>query len=573
MSISPEQLPSTWLATRLSDIAHINPKLDKAEISEDLEVSFVPMPAVQELTGRIDLSTSRHFTEVKKGYTPFLEGDVLFAKITPCMENGKMAVVPPLKNGYGFGSTEFHVLRPFPGIDPKYLYYFVSSQQFRADAEHNMTGAVGQRRVPTVYLSGQCIPIAPSTEQRRIVTKIEELFSELDNGAEALTTAHDQLKTYRQSVLKYAFDGKLTAELRTTHATWQNTCLGHEIEYLTSGSRGWAGYYADSGDTFIRAQNLKYDRLDLTDIAFVKLPEGNTEGLRTRVKVGDVLITITGANVTKTGVVESDLSAAYVSQHVALCRPRPSIMSRFLYWYLLSEAHGRRQLSEAAYGAGKPGLNLDNIRSVTLSLPSPPEQAIIVERIEAALSVEQNLSEGIDSESRRTTALRACILKQAFSGQLVTQDPTDEPASVLVERTRAEREGGVRKKMVRKRKKGNNGKRKNRMSTFDSTKTPLPDIIRAITEGKVQLPDFQRGWVWDDEHVRSLLVSVARSFPVGAVMLLETGGDVRFQVRPIENLTFPGKVPLPERLILDGQQRLTTLTQVLALDEPVKALQ
>jgi hypothetical protein len=108
------------------------------------------------------------------------------------------------------------------------------------------------------------------------------------------------------------------------------------------------------------------------------------------------------------------------------------------------------------------------------------------------------------------------------------------------------------------------------MSTFDSTKTPLPQIIREITEGKVQLPDFQRGWVWDDEHVRSLLVSVARSFPVGAVMLLEAGGEARFQVRPIENLIFPGKVPEPERLILDGQQRLTTLTQVLALDVPVK---
>ena len=108
------------------------------------------------------------------------------------------------------------------------------------------------------------------------------------------------------------------------------------------------------------------------------------------------------------------------------------------------------------------------------------------------------------------------------------------------------------------------------MSTFDSTKSPLPEIVKQITEGKLQLPDFQRGWVWDDEHVRSLMVSVARSFPVGAVMLLDTGGDVRFQVRPIENLTFPGLIPNPERLILDGQQRLTSLTQVLALDTPVK---
>ncbi len=108
------------------------------------------------------------------------------------------------------------------------------------------------------------------------------------------------------------------------------------------------------------------------------------------------------------------------------------------------------------------------------------------------------------------------------------------------------------------------------MSTFDSTKMPLPDIIKQITDGKVQLPDFQRGWVWDDDHVRSLLVSVARSFPVGAVMLLETGGDVRFQVRPVENLIFSGQIPEPERLILDGQQRLTSLTQVLTLNTPVK---
>lgn len=108
------------------------------------------------------------------------------------------------------------------------------------------------------------------------------------------------------------------------------------------------------------------------------------------------------------------------------------------------------------------------------------------------------------------------------------------------------------------------------MSTFDSTKIALPEIIKQIKEGKVQLPDFQRGWVWDDNHVQSLLVSIARSFPVGAVMLLETGGDVNFQVRPIENVTFNGEIPKPEKLILDGQQRLTSLTQVLGLDIPVK---
>ena len=108
------------------------------------------------------------------------------------------------------------------------------------------------------------------------------------------------------------------------------------------------------------------------------------------------------------------------------------------------------------------------------------------------------------------------------------------------------------------------------MSTFDSTKASLSDLLQEIKDGRIQLPDFQRGWIWDDDHIHSLLVSIARSFPIGAVMLLEAGGEIRFQTRPVEGLE--EKVPrdqLPEKLILDGQQRLTTLVQALSLDEPV----
>ena len=106
------------------------------------------------------------------------------------------------------------------------------------------------------------------------------------------------------------------------------------------------------------------------------------------------------------------------------------------------------------------------------------------------------------------------------------------------------------------------------MTTFDSTKTELGILLDEIVAGKIQLPDFQRGWVWDDEHIRSLLVSIARSFPIGAIMLLETGGDARFQVRLVEGVSLPKKKDA-ERLILDGQQRLTSLTQVLKLPAPV----
>jgi hypothetical protein len=107
------------------------------------------------------------------------------------------------------------------------------------------------------------------------------------------------------------------------------------------------------------------------------------------------------------------------------------------------------------------------------------------------------------------------------------------------------------------------------MSHFDSTKRSLEDVLKDVSIGKIQLPDFQRGWVWDDSHVRSLLVSIARAFPVGAVMLLETGGETRFQIRPVEGVKLLENTAAAELLILDGQQRLTTLTQVLSIDGPV----
>jgi len=108
------------------------------------------------------------------------------------------------------------------------------------------------------------------------------------------------------------------------------------------------------------------------------------------------------------------------------------------------------------------------------------------------------------------------------------------------------------------------------MSSFDSTKRSLGKVLDAIVEGKIQLPDFQRGWVWDDANIRSLLVSIARSFPIGSIMLLETGGEAKFQVRPIEGVSLAPSAASAEQLILDGQQRLTSLTQVLRLPAPVK---
>ncbi len=210
-------LPQGWKIVQLQDIAEINPKLPYTDLDDSLTVSFLPMASVEQVSGKYDLSQTRLYGEVKKGYTAFINGDIIFAKITPCMENGKIAIVENLQNGIGFGSTEFHVSRIKLGLNKRYLFYYFTQASFKREARRNMTGSAGQLRVPKKYFESVEIPLPPLPEQHRIVEKIEELFSELDDGVASLKKALEQLKTYRQAVLKWAFEGKLTEKWRNTH--------------------------------------------------------------------------------------------------------------------------------------------------------------------------------------------------------------------------------------------------------------------------------------------------------------------------------------------------------------------
>jgi type I restriction enzyme S subunit len=171
------------------------------------------MAAVAEETGVIDASRRRSVAEVRKGYVRFCEGDVIFAKITPCMENGKTAPVIGIPGGYAAGSTEFHVLRP-TAVDARYLWYWLVRHAFRGEAERNMSGSAGQLRVPVDYLRNSPIPLAPGLEQRRIVARIDEVFAEIAEGEAALERARQGLGTWRRALLKAAVTGELTRDWR-----------------------------------------------------------------------------------------------------------------------------------------------------------------------------------------------------------------------------------------------------------------------------------------------------------------------------------------------------------------------
>ena len=164
-----------WGLVPLGSTCNINPKksLDSRLVSGAV-VSFVPMLAVTE-HGEIDATAIKEYDEVKTGFTYFAENDVLFAKITPCMENGKGAVAKGLHNGIGFGSTEFHVLRPISGkTDPYWIYTLTAFSQFRMDAASNMTGSAGQRRVPASFLENYRVSLPPIALQEQFATFVEQ---------------------------------------------------------------------------------------------------------------------------------------------------------------------------------------------------------------------------------------------------------------------------------------------------------------------------------------------------------------------------------------------------------------
>ena len=185
--------------------------------------------------------------------------------------------------------------------------------------------------------------------------------------------------------------------------------MGLLAALVTSGSRSWKDFYASEGATFIRSQDIKYDRLEFDDRAFVKLPAG-TEGVRTQVQLQDLLITITGANVGRAAVVIQSIPEAYVSQHVALVRLLDVRFVAYLHLWLVSEHEGRKLLLASSYGA-KPGLNLQNINDLLAPLPPLTEQSRIVTRVaqlrRLCFELRQRLSASQSTQAQLAEALVA----------------------------------------------------------------------------------------------------------------------------------------------------------------------
>ena len=248
------------------------------------------------------------------------------------------------------------------------------------------------------------IPSLP--EQGKIVAKIEELFSELDNGVETLKKTKQQLAVYRQAVLKEEFENCKTLSPIRNMST-----------LVTSGSRGWAQFYASEGAKFIRIGNLTRDSIDIdfSDIQYVNLPD-KAEGLRSKLQPNDVLVSIT-ADLGSIGLVPSNIGEAYINQHIAVVRFKNAAQGKFMAWYLRSD-WGQKDLLKNKRGAGKLGLGLDDIRDSRVPVVTNEEAEAVLDVIESRLSVCDSIEQTVDIALQQAEAMRQSILKKAFEGEL-----------------------------------------------------------------------------------------------------------------------------------------------------------
>jgi type I restriction enzyme S subunit len=204
-----EEARARWLFRPLGTVAEINPGRSGRHIDADSKVAFVPMRAVSDVTGRIVAAETRTYAEVKTGYTRFEDGDVIFARITPCMQNGKSAVATGLVGGVGFGSTEFHVTRPSAEVEAKWLHHLFRHREFLQDATEHFTGTAGQQRVPASFMQEKMILVPPLAEQRRIVAELDALQAEVDALKRLQAETAAELDALLPSILDHAFKGEL----------------------------------------------------------------------------------------------------------------------------------------------------------------------------------------------------------------------------------------------------------------------------------------------------------------------------------------------------------------------------
>ncbi len=414
-----EDVEIEWKEEKLGKICFINPK--KSEVKDLLEknvkVSFVPMEFVDDEKGEIVDMRIRPIKEVYKGYTYFRDGDVLFAKITPCMENGKAAVARGLRNGIGFGSTEFHVLRPKENISSEYIFYYIRRKQFREEAKAHFTGTVGHRRVPKEFVINSRIFVPfrngkPDLEtQRKIVEYIEANFSRIDGIIERKKRELEHLNELWESALEQAFRPKAGEE-------WKEVKLKKitlPIKKINPSKKN-----PESEFLYLDIAGIDNSKFKVASYKRIKWKNAPSRA-RKEIREGDVVFATTRPYLKNIAIVPKELDNQVGSTGFCVLRPNPEYtISKWIFFNVIRKPFVE-YISSKMRGTSYPAVLDNDLYYSKIPLPfrnGKPDlekQKEIAHYLDSVYEKIRMLKEKVQNQISQLEEMKESILEEVFN--------------------------------------------------------------------------------------------------------------------------------------------------------------
>ena len=433
------EVPEHWEVKRLRFVAQLNPsKSEVSQLERDTKVSFLPMEAIGD-DGSLNLERERAISEVETGYTFFRDGDVTIAKITPCFENGKGAMMSKLLNGIGFGTTELIVARPLPEkILGPFLQYLFRSPDFRKVGEASMYGAGGQKRVPDDFVRNFANAFPPLIEQAAIAAFLDRETAKIDELVAEQRRLMELLKEKRQAVISHAVTRGLNADapvkpsgiewLGNVPAHWETRSLAKASTKITNGYVGpTRDILVEAGVPYIQATHIKGGGIRFDEGYFVTR-EWSEAHAKSILAEGHVLIVQTGAGTGDVGLVSKE-EVGFNCHALIIVAPDESVLRGAFLSAVLQSSYGRQKLESIQTGAMHPHLNCGEVKFVEIPLPPLAEQVELVEHIREAAdrfdSLTAEAQRAIDLLQERRTAL----ISAAVTGQIDVRQLAGEVAA------------------------------------------------------------------------------------------------------------------------------------------------
>ena len=369
------------------------------------------MAAVDEISGTIARPEFKTLGELRKGFTPFQEDDVIFAKITPCMQNGKSAVARGLANGLGFGSTEFHVIRCGPRVLPDWIWYFLRQRSVKEAAQHSFRGSAGQQRVPADFLKQLTIPVPDRDEQHRLVRCISECMKRINE----IRSLRDQVVRESNALLP----SLLAATFADLKAAYSSRTIGTCLVESRYGTSRRCNALPDATPV-LRIPNVSQGSISCNDLKYCDLAGRELERLRLR--TGDILIVRTNGSQELVGrcavYIEGDRPFAFASYLIRL-RVDPSVIDPRYLAFFLSSTMGRDAIALIRRtSAGQYNVNSENLRGIELPLPPLSIQNKVTERLGEQRDAVTRISGWQVTNSAASDLLSNAVLQKAFVGEL-----------------------------------------------------------------------------------------------------------------------------------------------------------